>query len=54
MGRKLSQKITLPELAADATTDTLSGWSFQSGLLTVKCQDNFTPMKLTVENNLSP
>jgi alpha-glucosidase len=48
------QKTALPELAANATTKAPSGWSFASGLLTVKCPDNFTAMKLTVEDNSSP
>jgi hypothetical protein len=43
----------VPALAIYGKTNALSGWSFQSGLLTVKCPDNFTPMKLTVEDNSS-
>jgi alpha-glucosidase len=44
-------KTALPELAADTTGS--SGWSYASGLLTVRCPDNFTPMKFTVENTSS-
>jgi len=52
-GKKLSQQTALPELTTDATTNALSGWSFASGLLTVKCPDNFTATKLTIEHNSS-
>jgi alpha-glucosidase len=52
-GKNLSQQTALPELTTDATTNALSGWSFASGLLTVKCPDNFTATKLTIEHNSS-
>ena len=42
-------RIELPELRVDAMTNAPSGWSFASGLLTVKSPDNFAPMQLTVE-----
>ena len=52
-GEKLSEKITMTELTAEALTNTPSGWSFDGGVLTVKSADNFGPMRFTVENNLS-
>ena len=53
-GENPSRKVTLPELTADTATNTLSGWSFTSGLLIVKCPDDFTAIKLTVGDNASP
>jgi alpha-glucosidase len=52
-GKKLSESSALPELDANAATKALSGWSFQSGLLTIKCPDNFAPVKLTIEDSSS-
>jgi hypothetical protein len=52
-GKKLSPQTALPELDTNATTNAPSGWSFASGLLTVKCPDNFTAMKLTVGDSSS-
>lgn len=43
------RRIELPELSMDALTNAPSGWSFESGLLTVKGPDDFSPMRLTVE-----
>jgi alpha-glucosidase len=45
------QKMTLSELAADSLTNAPSGWSFTNGLLSVKSQDTFEPMRLMVEHN---
>ena len=45
------QKISIPELTPDAMTDAASGWSFDGGLLSVKCPDYFAPMQLTVRND---
>lgn len=45
------QKVAIPELTPDTMTNAPSGWTFDSGLLTVKNPDNFAPVRLTVRND---
>jgi alpha-glucosidase len=44
-----AEKTFLPQLAADAMTNSPPGWSFANGLLTVKNHDPLKPMLFTIE-----
>ncbi|HEV2329582.1 MAG TPA: TIM-barrel domain-containing protein [Verrucomicrobiae bacterium] len=45
------QKMRMAEIALDAMTNAVSGWSFDAGLLTIKTPDNFAPMRVTVRGD---
>ena len=48
-GNNPSRKITVPQLAADAMTNSACGWSFTNGLLTVKQADSFMDVRCIVD-----
>ena len=45
------QKIGISEIAPEEMTNAVSGWSFDTGLLTIKSPDNFVPMRVTVRGD---
>jgi alpha-glucosidase len=49
IGDAAAGKISLPGLAAAALAKSPRGWSFADGLLTVKDNDSFKPMRFTIE-----
>ena len=49
IGDEVAGRISLPCLAAEALAKSPRGWSFADGLLTVKDNDRFKPMRFTIE-----
>ena len=49
MGDAAADGVSLPHFDAEALAHSPQGWSFADGLLTVKTDDSFKPMRLVIE-----
>jgi len=49
IGDAAADRVPLPHLGAEALAHSPRGWSFTNGLLTVKDDDGFKPMRFVIE-----